>query len=97
MRVIRALLEKYVEPYEPSAAAGVNFIVEWLMAIYGFSIFVWLLCLAYHGIYLNEDVFDRIAEVIKVTVIPVVIFVVGYFFARESSRERICFEEVERD
>ena len=91
------LLEKYVEPYEPSCSVGVNFIVEWVIAIYGFSIFVWVLCLMYRGIYSNEDVFDSIAEVIKVAVVPVGTFVIGYCFARERGREGILLEEVERD
>ena len=80
------LLEKYVEPYEPSCSVGVIFIVEWVIAIYVFSIFVWVLCLAYRGIYSNEDVFDSIAEIIKVAVVPVVTFVIGYCFG--SSLEK---------
>src|SRR5262245_5485176 len=96
MRVIKAFLEEYVQPYEPSSERG-NFIAKWVMAIYGFSIFVWLLCLAFRGIYSNEDVFDSIAEIIKVAVVPVATFVIGYCFARECGREGIHFEEVERD
>ena len=37
----------------------------------------------YRGIYSNEDVFDSMAEIIKVAVVPVVTFVIGYCFARE--------------
>ena len=53
------------------------------MAIYGFSIFVCILYLGYRGIYSNEDVFDSIAEIIKVAVVPVVTFAIGYYFACE--------------
>jgi len=42
----------------------------------------------------NEDVFDSIAEIIKVTVVPVVTLVIGYYFGCERGRD---FAEVERD
>jgi len=57
------------------------------MAIYGFSIFVCILYLGYRGIYSNEDVFDSIAEIIKVAVVPVVTFVIGYYFACERGHD----------
>ena len=66
-----------------------NLTVKWVMAIYGFSIFVWFLCLAYRGIYFSEDVFDGIAEIIKVTIVPVATLVIGYYFACERGREAL--------
>ena len=69
------------------SAVSINFIVKWVMAIYGFSIFVCILYLGYRGIYSNEDVFDSIAEIIKVAVVPVVTFVIGYYFACERGRD----------
>ena len=64
---------------------GIDLIVKWVMAIYGFSIFVCILYLAYRGIYLNEDVFDSIAEITKVAVVPVGTFMIGYYFLLRKS------------
>ena len=56
------------------------------MAIYGFSVLFAFLYLGYRGIYSNEDVFDSIAEIIKTAVVPVLTFVMGYYFACERDR-----------
>jgi uncharacterized membrane protein len=85
MSDIDSLLEEHVQPHEASAG-GVNLIVKWVMAIYAFAIFGCVLYLGYRGIYFNEDVFDNVAEIIKVAVVPVVTFVIGYYFACERDR-----------
>ena len=99
MSDMKALLEEYVQPPEPTTMhelrpVGTNLIVKWVMAIYVFSIFVSLLCPAYRGIYFKEDVFDSIAEIIKVAVVPVVTFVIGYYFAYERDREGIVSKKL---
>ena len=65
---------------------GINLIVRWVMVTYSFSILGCILYLSYRGIYSNEDMFDSIAEIIKVGVVPVVTFVTGYYFACERGR-----------
>jgi len=96
---MKALLEEYVQPPESTTMhelrpVGINLIVKWVMAIYAFSIFVSLLYPAYRGIYFKEDVFDSIAEIIKVAVVPVVTFVIGYNFAYERGREGIVSKKL---
>ena len=68
---------------------GIELIVKSVVALYGFSVIVCILYLGYRGIYFNEDVFDSIAEVIKVAVVPVVTFVIG--FALKPSRSRVIY------
>ena len=89
-------LEEHIRTHEASAV-GINLIVRWVMVTYSFSILGCILYLSYRGISSNEDMFDSIAEIIKVAVVPVATFVIGYCFARECGREGIHFEEVERD
>ena len=62
---------------------GIDILIRWVMVIYGFSICLCFLYLGYRAIYFSEDVFESIAEIIQVAVIPVVTFVVGYFLGSE--------------
>src|SRR5262245_32969944 len=78
---------EYIQTHEGPSAVGINLIVKWVMGIYGFSMLICLVYLGYRGIYSNEDVYDNIAEIIKVAVVPVVTFVIGYYFACERGRD----------
>ena len=65
---------------------SINLIVKCVVAIYGFSILFAFSYLGYRGIYSNEDVFDSIGDIIKAAVVPVLTFVMGYYFACERDR-----------
>jgi hypothetical protein len=60
-----------------------SFIVRCVMAAYLFAIVVCIIYLIIRGLYCREDTFDNIAEIIKIAVVPVVTFVIGYYFATE--------------
>jgi hypothetical protein len=68
-----------------AARRGVDrtFIVKCVMSLYAISVCAAILYLFYKGLWGGEDTFDNIADLIKTAVIPVVTFVIGYYFAAE--------------
>ena len=60
-------------------------LVYFVGGLYVFSVGVTIVYLIVRSFCRNEDAFDNIFEIIKVAVIPVVTFVIGYYFASEKA------------
>jgi membrane-anchored glycerophosphoryl diester phosphodiesterase (GDPDase) len=59
-----------------------TFIVKSIVALYAAVIVILMLYLAVRGLYLKEDAFDDLAEIVKIAVLPIVTLVIGYYFAK---------------
>ena len=62
-----------------------SLIVQCVVTIYTLSIAAAILYLIYRGIYFAEDVSSGISEIIKVSILPILTLVIGYYFGTKKT------------
>ena len=62
-----------------------SFIVQCVVTIYTLSIVAAILYLIYRGTYFAEDVSSGISEIIKVSILPILTLVIGYYFGTKKT------------
>lgn len=62
-----------------------SLIVQYIVRIYTIAIAASILYLIYRGIYFAQDVSSNISEIIKVSILPILTLVIGYYFGTKKT------------
>ena len=62
-----------------------SLIVQYIVRIYTIAIAASILYLIYRGIYFAQDVSSNISEIVKVSILPILTLVIGYYFGTKKN------------
>jgi hypothetical protein len=62
-----------------------SLIVQYIVRIYTVAIATYIFYLFYRGIVFTEDVSSSISEIIKVSILPILTLVIGYYFGTKKT------------